>query len=38
VNTGFWWGNQRKGGHLEDPGINGRKILKWIIKKFKWEA
>jgi hypothetical protein len=24
VYKGFWWGNLREGGHLEDPGIDGR--------------
>ena len=21
VDTGFWWGNQREGDYLEDPGV-----------------
>jgi len=29
----FWWGNLRKRGHLEDPDVDGRKILKFICKK-----
>jgi len=27
VHTGFWWGKLSEGGHLEDPGIDGRIIL-----------
>ena len=30
VYRAFWWGNLRERGHLEDPGINGRIILRWI--------
>jgi hypothetical protein len=26
--TGFWWGNQREGDHLVDPGVDGRIILR----------
>jgi hypothetical protein len=28
VHTGFWWEDLREGDHLEDPGIDGRIILK----------
>jgi len=35
LNTGFWWGNLRDGGHLEDPGIDGRIILRLIF--LKWD-
>jgi hypothetical protein len=31
--TGFWWGNLRKRGHLEDIGVDGRIILRWIFRK-----
>jgi hypothetical protein len=34
VHTGFWCGDLREGGHLGDPGVDGRTILKWIFKKW----
>jgi len=33
VHTGFWWGNARESDHLEDTGVNGRIILKWVFRK-----
>jgi hypothetical protein len=32
--TGFWWGNLRESDHLGDPGVDGRKILRWIFRKW----
>jgi len=34
LHIGFWWGNLREDDHLEDLGIDGRIILKWIFKKW----
>jgi hypothetical protein len=30
----FWWGNLRKRDHLEDPGVDGRIILRWIFRMW----
>ena len=34
VYTEFWWGNLRETDHLEDPGLDGRIILRWILRKW----
>ena len=34
VYTGLWWGNVRGRGHLENPDVDGRIILKRIFKKW----
>jgi hypothetical protein len=34
VYTGFWWGIQRERDHLVDPGIDGRIILRWVLRKW----
>ena len=34
MHAGFWWGNVRKRDHLEDPGLDGRIILKWNLRKL----
>ena len=30
----FWWGNLKEKEHLEEPGVDGRVILRWIFKKW----
>jgi len=32
--TGFWWSNPRKRDHLEDRGVDGRIVLRWIFRKW----
>ena len=34
VHTGFCWRNLRERDHLEDPGLDGRIILKLIFKSW----
>jgi hypothetical protein len=38
VHTGLQWGNMREGNHLEDPGLDGRIILKWIFERLDERA
>ena len=34
MNTRFWCGNLREREHLEDLGIDGKIILRWIFRKY----
>jgi hypothetical protein len=34
----FWWGSLGERVHLQDLGVYGRIILKWILKKWDREA
>jgi len=34
VCTGFWWGDLKERDHMKDPGLDGRIILKWVLKKW----
>jgi len=39
MHTGLW-GSPRVRDHLEGPGagLDGKVILKWILKRWDWEA
>jgi len=30
----FWWGSMRERVHFEDPGLDGKIILRWIFRKW----
>jgi len=30
----FWWENLRERDHLEDPGLDGKIILRWIFRQW----
>jgi len=32
--VGVWWGNVRERDHLEDPGVDGRIILRLMFRKL----
>jgi hypothetical protein len=34
---GFWWGNPRERDHWGNPGVGGRIILRWILRKWDVE-
>jgi len=34
VHTGFWWGDLRERDHMEDLSLDGRIILKWVLKEW----
>jgi hypothetical protein len=34
VHIGHWWGDLRERDHLEDVGVDGMIILKWIFKMW----
>ena len=34
VYTGCWWGNLEVRDDLEDPGVDGRIILRWLFRKW----
>ena len=34
MHTWFWWGNVKERDHLDDPGVDGRIILRSILRKW----
>jgi hypothetical protein len=37
VRAGFWWRYLMEGDHLEDLGVDGKIIFKWIFKNWVGE-
>ena len=38
VYSGFRWGNLTERDDLENPGVDGRIIVRWICRKWNGEA
>jgi hypothetical protein len=38
MRTGFWWGNLKVRHSVEFLKVDGRVILKWILKETEWEV
>ena len=38
VYTGFFWGNLSERDHLEDPDVDGRIILRWTFRKWRYRG
>ena len=36
MNTGFWLGNLRERDNFENPGVDGRIILRWNFRRWVW--
>jgi hypothetical protein len=36
--TGFWWGDLRERGRLEELGVDERIILKWMFKNWNYKG
>ena len=35
---GFWWGDPRERDHSKDLDVDGRIMLKWLLKKWDEES
>jgi len=36
VCSGVWWGNLWERDHLEDTGVDGRLLLRWNFRKWRY--